>query len=193
MLAVRMAPGVFLTRRGWCFRYQLGRSAYQDSVTRWNKNDETTARDAIAALRFCFGIDVRRCLDAMSDPFWPGCPKDQLNTIGPRNIVRSWATNVDNATVQPRWGKVGKHRIMDEGPLSPTPTDGIKYNMETVVSAFLAADRFHRPGQQRKEAVFLLAEPEEGNQPAFDVATVFTPNPALAVVDWVPCLQELFD
>ena len=34
--------------------------------------------------------------------------------------------------MQPRWGKIGKQRIEDEGPLPPHPMPGIKYNMETV-------------------------------------------------------------
>ena len=32
----------------------------------------------------------------------------------------------------PRWGKIGKQKIEDDGPLPPHPMDGIKYNMETV-------------------------------------------------------------
>ena len=71
-------------------------------------------------------------LDAMSDPFWPGYPKDQIDKIGPRNLVHSWATDKDDTTVHPRWGKVGKQKIVDEGPLPPHPIKGIKYNMETV-------------------------------------------------------------
>jgi hypothetical protein len=35
-------------------------------------------------------------------------------------------------TEMPRWGKIGKQKIEDEGPLPPHPMDGIKYNMETV-------------------------------------------------------------
>jgi hypothetical protein len=35
-------------------------------------------------------------------------------------------------TVDPRWGKVGKQKITDEGPLPPHPTDVIKHNMETI-------------------------------------------------------------
>ena len=34
--------------------------------------------------------------------------------------------------MDPRWGKVGKQTITDEGPLPPHPIDGIKYNMETL-------------------------------------------------------------
>jgi arylsulfatase len=71
-------------------------------------------------------------LDAMEDPFHPNYPQNLLNVVGPRNLVHSWATDVDDPTDMPRWGKIGKQKIVDEGPLSPHPTAGIKYNMETV-------------------------------------------------------------
>lgn len=71
-------------------------------------------------------------LDAMSDPYWPGYPTELLTTIGPRNLVHSFATNVDDPTVQPRWGKIGKQKIVDEGPLPPHPIEGIKHNMEDI-------------------------------------------------------------
>jgi arylsulfatase A-like enzyme len=71
-------------------------------------------------------------LDAMEDPFHPNYPQNLLNTVGPRNLVHSWATDVDDPTEMPRWGKIGKQKIEDEGPLPPHPTNGIKYNMETV-------------------------------------------------------------
>lgn len=77
-------------------------------------------------------------LDAMEDPFHPAYPQELLNVVGPRNMVRSWATDTDDPTVDPRWGKVGKQKIQDEGPLPPHPMAGIKYNMETVDEAFVA-------------------------------------------------------
>jgi len=77
-------------------------------------------------------------LDAMEDPFHPAYPQEMLNVVGPRNMLRSWATDTDDATVDPRWGKVGKQKIQDEGPLPPHPMAGIKYNMETVDEAFVA-------------------------------------------------------
>ncbi|MDB5650042.1 MAG: putative arylsulfatase [Hyphomicrobiales bacterium] len=64
-------------------------------------------------------------LDAMEDPAHPGYPQKLLNDVGPRNMVHSWATNVDDPTVMPRWGKVGKQRIEDAGTLYPK-------RMETV-------------------------------------------------------------
>jgi arylsulfatase len=78
-------------------------------------------------------------LDAMEDPFHPNYPKAALNTVGPRNLVHSWATDADDPTEMPRWGKIGKQKIEDAGPLPPHPMEGIKYNMETVDDAFLAA------------------------------------------------------
>ena len=70
-------------------------------------------------------------LDAMEDPFWHSYPQDAIDKVGPRNLVHSFATTTDDPTVQPRWGKIGKQRIEDEGPLPPHPMPGIKYNMET--------------------------------------------------------------
>ena len=71
-------------------------------------------------------------LDAMEDPFHRNYPRDLLNKVGPRNIVHSVASDQDDPTVDPRWGKVGKQKITDEGPLPPHPVQGIKYNMETI-------------------------------------------------------------
>jgi arylsulfatase len=78
-------------------------------------------------------------LDAMSDPFDPNYPPEMIDRVGPRNIVHSWATDKDDPTVQPRWGKIGKQKIVDAGPLPPHPTKGIKYDMETVDDHFLKA------------------------------------------------------
>jgi arylsulfatase A-like enzyme len=71
-------------------------------------------------------------LDAMEDPFHRNYPPALLNRVGPRNLVHCLATDVDDPTVDPRWGKVGKQKITDEGPLPPHPTPNIRYNMETV-------------------------------------------------------------
>jgi len=80
-------------------------------------------------------------LDAMSDPYWFDYPQDWIDKTGPRDIVHCTATDVDDPTVQPRWGAVGKQKIVDEGPLAPFPNmTGLqnwqkgreaKYDMET--------------------------------------------------------------
>ena len=83
-------------------------------------------------------------LDAMSDPYWYSYPDDQAfrDKYGPRHLVHCWATNTDDATEMPRWGKIGKQKIVDEGPLAPFPdmnnvpdmhpiSDKHKYDMTT--------------------------------------------------------------
>jgi arylsulfatase len=80
-------------------------------------------------------------LDAMSDPYWFDYPQDWIDKTGPRDLVHCYATDADDASVEPRWGKVGKQRIIDEGPLPPFPDmkgregwqEGrpAKYDMET--------------------------------------------------------------
>jgi arylsulfatase A-like enzyme len=58
-------------------------------------------------------------LDAMEDPAHPNYPQELLDKVGPRNMVHSWATDTDDATVMPRWGKIGKQKIEDAGTLYP--------------------------------------------------------------------------
>lgn len=80
-------------------------------------------------------------LDAMSDPYWFDYPQDWIDKTGPRDLVHCWATDTDDTTSQPRWGPVGKQKIVDEGPLPPFPNmenmqnwqkgRPAKYNMET--------------------------------------------------------------
>jgi arylsulfatase A-like enzyme len=64
-------------------------------------------------------------LDAMEDPSHRNYPQQLKDVVGPRNMVHSWATDVDDPTEQPRWGKIGKQRIEDAGTLYPM-------RMETV-------------------------------------------------------------
>jgi arylsulfatase A-like enzyme len=88
-------------------------------------------------------------LDAMSDPYWHDYPQDWIDKYGPRDLVHCWATDVDDPTEQPRWGKVGKQRIVDEGPLAPFPDMAgrqrwqagrqAKYDMETFDEVLVKA------------------------------------------------------
>jgi len=62
-------------------------------------------------------------LDAYEDPEDPDYPPadvfpDFYDTYGPRNVVHAWAADEDDETDQPRWGKVGKQRFEDTGPLN---------------------------------------------------------------------------
>ncbi len=73
-------------------------------------------------------------LDAMSDPYWYSFPTDEAfyNAHGPRSLVHCYASATDDATVQPRWGKVGKQKITDEGPLAPYPDMANVANMHDL-------------------------------------------------------------
>ena len=64
-------------------------------------------------------------LDAMEDPAHPAYPQELLDKVGPRNMVHCWATDKDDPTEMPRWGKIGKQKIEDAGTLYPK-------RMETV-------------------------------------------------------------
>ncbi len=73
-------------------------------------------------------------LDAMQDPYVGTMSKEEREKYGPRNLLHTWATDTDDPTVQPRWGKIGKQKIVDEGPLPPHPDmdKNAKYDMETI-------------------------------------------------------------
>jgi arylsulfatase len=66
-------------------------------------------------------------LNAEEEPELPDYPKDPkfLAAFGPRGVLHCKATDKDDATVDPRWGRVGKQTIKDTGPLT-------KKRMETV-------------------------------------------------------------
>jgi arylsulfatase A-like enzyme len=91
-------------------------------------------------------------LNAMEGPFWYTYPPEWKGTVGPRNLVRCTATDTVDSTVQPRWGEVGKQKIVDEGPLPPDPKPGIKYDMTTFDEVITAStidfmDRARKSGK----------------------------------------------
>src|SRR5580698_8242809 len=73
-------------------------------------------------------------LNAEEDPEDPDYPKDPKfkETFGPRGVLHCYATDVDDATEQPRWGRVGKQKIEDTGPLT-------RKRMETCDDEFVDA------------------------------------------------------
>ena len=66
-------------------------------------------------------------LNAEEEPELPDYPKDPKfkAAFGPRGVLHCFATDKDDATTDPRWGRVGKQTIKDTGPLT-------KKRMETV-------------------------------------------------------------
>jgi arylsulfatase len=73
-------------------------------------------------------------LNAEEDPEQYNYPKDPRfrENFGPRGVIHSWATDQDDKTVMPRWGKVGKQKIKDTGPLT-------RKRMETCDDEFVGA------------------------------------------------------
>ncbi len=66
-------------------------------------------------------------LNAEEEPELPDYPKDPAYRakFGPRGVLRTKATDKDDPTVDPRFGKIGKQTIQDTGPLT-------KKRMETI-------------------------------------------------------------
>jgi len=76
-------------------------------------------------------------LDAMEDPAHPNYPQNLLNVVGPRNMVHSWATDNDDPTVMPRWGRIGKQRIEDAGPLYPKRMETVDDEIRDLAIKFI--------------------------------------------------------
>ncbi len=69
--------------------------------------------------------------------------------FGPRGVIHSWATDKDDATVEPRWGRVGKQKIKDTGPLT-------KKRMETCDDEFVAAAKDFMKRTQKDGKPFFI-------------------------------------
>jgi arylsulfatase len=76
-------------------------------------------------------------LDAMEDPAHPNYPQELLDKVGPRNMVHSWATATDDATVDPRWGKIGKQKIEDAGTLYPKRMETVDDEIRDLAIKFM--------------------------------------------------------
>jgi arylsulfatase len=72
-------------------------------------------------------------LNAEEEPEDPQYPKDPRfkQRFGPRGALRCKASEVDDPTVDPRFGRIGKQTIEDTGPIT-------RKRMETVDDEFLA-------------------------------------------------------
>jgi arylsulfatase A-like enzyme len=66
-------------------------------------------------------------LNAEEEPELPDYPKIPgfKERFGPRGVMHTFASDTDDATTDPRWGRVGKQTIKDTGPLT-------KKRMETI-------------------------------------------------------------
>src|SRR5580698_5424029 len=76
-------------------------------------------------------------LNAEEDPEDPDYPDAKefpefTARFSPRGVIHSWATDVDDKNEMPRWGKVGKQKIEDTGPLD-------RERMKTCDDEFIGA------------------------------------------------------
>jgi arylsulfatase A-like enzyme len=78
-------------------------------------------------------------------PYWPKDDKQYVDNNSPRGVLRTKASDVDDPTVQPHWGRVGKQTIEDTGPLD-------RKRMETIDDETTAAaiDYMGRQAQAKK-------------------------------------------
>jgi arylsulfatase A-like enzyme len=84
-------------------------------------------------------------LDAMEDPAHPNYPQNLLNVVGPRNMVHSFATDEDDSTEMPRWGKIGKQKIEDAGTLYPKRMETVDDEIRDFAINFM--DKAKRDGK----------------------------------------------
>lgn len=83
--------------------------------------------------------------DYFPEKEFPGFKKQK----GPRGVIHSWATDKDDPTEQPRWGRVGKQRIEDTGPLTSK-------RMETCDDEFVAAAKDFIKRQHDEDQPFFV-------------------------------------
>jgi arylsulfatase A-like enzyme len=85
-------------------------------------------------------------LDAMEDPCHRNYPPAMKEIVGPRHMLHTWATETDDPTVQPRWGKVGKQRIEDAGELCAKRMETVDDEILNNALAFIdKAKRENKP------------------------------------------------
>jgi arylsulfatase A-like enzyme len=65
-------------------------------------------------------------------PYWPTDDVPYTSTNSPRGVLKCKATDKDDATVEPHWGRIGKQTCEDTGPLT-------KKRMETIDDETTAA------------------------------------------------------
>ena len=78
-------------------------------------------------------------LNAEEEPELPDYPKDPAfkAMFGPRGVLHCKATDKDDATVDPRFGRVGKQTIVDTGPLTKKRMETIDEEITTAALAWM--------------------------------------------------------
>jgi arylsulfatase len=82
-------------------------------------------------------------LNAEEEPEMYDYPKEAdfpnfRKTFGPRGVIHSWATDKDDPTEEPRWGRVGKQKIEDTGPLTRKRMETCDDDFADVATKFIS-------------------------------------------------------
>ena len=90
-------------------------------------------------------------LNAEEEPELPDYPKAPgfKEKFGPRGVLDCKATNKDDPTEDPRWGRVGKQTVVDTGPLT-------KKRMETIDEEITARALEWMEAQAKSDTPFFL-------------------------------------
>ena len=93
-------------------------------------------------------------LDAMEDPAHPNYPPELKDKVGPRNMVHCWATDTDDPTDAAALGQ--DRQAEDRGRRHAlSEADGDRGRRDPRPRA-----QVHRQGQERRQAVLPLAQPD---------------------------------
>jgi arylsulfatase len=90
-------------------------------------------------------------LNAEEEPEMYNYPKEDeipgfKEKFGPRGVVHSWATEKDNPKEEPRWGRIGKQKIEDTGPLNTKRMETCDDEFVLAAKSFIQkADREGKP------------------------------------------------
>jgi arylsulfatase len=90
-------------------------------------------------------------LNAEEEPELPDYPKDPAfkAKFGPRGVLDCKATDKDDPTEDPRWGRVGKQTVVDTGPLT-------KKRMETIDEEITAKALEWMEAQAKSDTPFFM-------------------------------------
>ena len=86
-------------------------------------------------------------LNAEEEPEDPDYPKDPKfhERFGPRGVLECYATDRDDPTEHPRWGRVGKQTVKDTGPMTRERMETVEEDLLEKSLAFI--EKCHNEGK----------------------------------------------
>lgn len=122
---------------------------------KWHLGDRNEYLPTVHGFDEFFGMMYHLNMMEMAEQ--PEFPKNPNFAGRPRNMLRSWATNVADTTTHPKWGIVGKQKIEDAGSLT-------RKKMEDIDEIYLA-EANNWLEKNKNEPFFLSFNPTRMHQP----------------------------